>query len=93
MTKRKKKEETLFNINMFSYDEPEKEEKYLKTLKGPCIVTVIINKKKRKRLKGKLTGDTYPGILSDRLELEQKNRMLYIPIYKIESIIRKYKSF
>ena len=76
----------IYNWKMFPY-EPEKKEKYLKSLKGKDVI-IEIDRKKRK-LHGRITGEIYPDAWSNRLKVEQKNRYAYIYLYAINKIWEK----
>jgi len=82
-----KKEKVVFKAGMFPY-EPLKEERYLRTIRGSCIVDVIDLDDKKKRFKGELTGRIIPDMSVDMLEVKQKKRRVYIPVDMIEKITK-----
>ena len=74
----------VYNYGMFVY-EPEKEEEYLKALKGHVKIKV---EGRKKMIKGDLTGhfNLCLGSLSKKLKVEQKKQRVFIPLNRIDKI-------
>ena len=72
----------IYNYKMFQY-EPEKERKFLKSLKGKKVIVEV--ERRKTKIRG-IVGGIYPDMMSDRLEIKQKRQDVLIPISRINRI-------